>query len=65
LPASSGSTRPTALAAPGEVGVMDMAGAMAQMSAEGFGATRPLASNETEAGRALNRRIDIHVSPRP
>ncbi|MDB5508429.1 MAG: hypothetical protein JWL93_898 [Hyphomicrobiales bacterium] len=38
---------------------------MAQMSAEGFGATRPLASNETEAGRALNRRIDIHVSPRP
>jgi flagellar motor protein MotB len=35
------------------------------MSAEGFGATRPLASNETEAGRALNRRIDIHVSPRP
>jgi len=29
----------------------------------GFGPERPLASNETEAGRAQNRRIDLILSP--
>jgi outer membrane protein OmpA-like peptidoglycan-associated protein len=33
----------------------------ARMSAVGYGETRPLASNETEAGRAVNRRIEITV----
>jgi outer membrane protein OmpA-like peptidoglycan-associated protein len=33
-----------------------------RISAIGHGATRPLASNETEAGRALNQRIEIIVA---
>jgi len=31
----------------------------------GYGSKRPLASNETEEGRAINRRIDVVISPRP
>ncbi|MDO9263338.1 MAG: OmpA family protein [Desulfosalsimonadaceae bacterium] len=31
----------------------------------GFGHERPLASNETEAGRAINRRIELILSPAP
>ena len=32
-----------------------------RMWAKGFGATRPVASNETEAGQALNRRTEIMI----
>ena len=31
----------------------------------GYGSNRPLASNETEMGRAINRRIDVVISPTP
>jgi outer membrane protein OmpA-like peptidoglycan-associated protein len=31
--------------------------------AVGYGSMRPLASNATEAGRAMNRRIDVTISP--
>ena len=29
----------------------------------GYGSMRPLASNSTEKGRAMNRRIDVTISP--
>jgi outer membrane protein OmpA-like peptidoglycan-associated protein len=35
------------------------------IEATGLGATRPVASNATEAGRQQNRRVEIVVSPRP
>lgn len=35
-----------------------------RISAVGYGADRPLASNATAAGRAINRRIDILIIPR-
>ena len=31
--------------------------------AVGYGSMRPLATNATEKGRAINRRIDITISP--
>jgi len=34
-----------------------------RLIATGYGETRPVASNETEAGRARNRRIDIVIRP--
>jgi|AntRauTorckE6833_2_1112554.scaffolds.fasta_scaffold17102_2 outer membrane protein OmpA-like peptidoglycan-associated protein len=34
-----------------------------QMEAKGYGETMPLANNETEQGRSLNRRIDIRIQP--
>ena len=34
-----------------------------RLIATGYGETRPVSSNETEAGRARNRRIDIVISP--
>jgi len=33
--------------------------------AVGYGSKRPLASNETKEGRAINRRIDVVISPMP
>ena len=33
--------------------------------AVGYGSQRPIASNATESGRALNRRIDITITPEP
>jgi outer membrane protein OmpA-like peptidoglycan-associated protein len=35
-----------------------------RISAEGFGATRPIASNETTAGRQRNRRIEFILTPK-
>jgi len=35
-----------------------------RMIATGFGETNPVANNETEAGRARNRRIDIVIKPK-
>lgn len=34
-----------------------------KVSAIGFGSVRPLASNATEEGRAINRRIDVVITP--
>jgi len=34
-----------------------------RLIATGYGETHPVASNETEAGRARNRRIDIVIKP--
>ena len=34
-----------------------------KISAIGFGSSRPLASNATSAGRAVNRRIDVIIKP--
>jgi OmpA-OmpF porin, OOP family len=36
-----------------------------QLSAKGYGLTRPIASNKTAAGRAANRRVVIHVIDNP
>ena len=35
-----------------------------RLTATGYGETRPVASNETESGRAKNRRIDIVIRPK-
>jgi OOP family OmpA-OmpF porin len=36
-----------------------------QVRAVGYGSTRPLASNQTAEGRAMNRRIDVIITPKP
>ena len=36
-----------------------------EIFAVGYGSARPLASNKTSEGRAINRRIDIIITPRP
>lgn len=41
--------------------VANMIGDEARLRAAGFGATVPLASNETAEGRAKNRRIDVRI----
>ena len=33
-----------------------------RMKADGMGENRPVASNDTEEGRALNRRIEVHIN---
>jgi outer membrane protein OmpA-like peptidoglycan-associated protein len=35
-----------------------------RVAAVGYGSARPLQSNETAAGRAANRRIDVAIAPR-
>jgi outer membrane protein OmpA-like peptidoglycan-associated protein len=34
-----------------------------RITAKGYGASRPIANNETEEGRAKNRRIDLLITP--
>lgn len=35
----------------------------ARMSAVGYGSSRPVVANDTEANRALNRRVQLEISP--
>lgn len=41
----------------------NLRGERPDIQAVGYGETRPVANNETEAGRAQNRRIDIMIQP--
>jgi OOP family OmpA-OmpF porin len=36
-----------------------------QMTSKGYGETEPIADNSTEAGRAQNRRVVLHVTDNP
>jgi outer membrane protein OmpA-like peptidoglycan-associated protein len=33
-----------------------------RLTSEGFGSSKPLVSNDTAEGRALNRRVELHIS---
>jgi outer membrane protein OmpA-like peptidoglycan-associated protein len=35
-----------------------------RMTPKGFGESQPIESNSTEAGRAANRRVEIHITSR-
>jgi outer membrane protein OmpA-like peptidoglycan-associated protein len=35
----------------------------ARLSSGGYGELRPVASNDTEYGRTLNRRVEITITP--
>jgi outer membrane protein OmpA-like peptidoglycan-associated protein len=37
----------------------------ARLTAEGFGEERPLETNETAQGRAVNRRVEFHIEDAP
>lgn len=37
--------------------------AEARLASVGFGADRPIDSNDTEEGRTLNRRVELHIEP--
>jgi len=43
--------------------LIDSGMAMENLSAAGYGETQPVATNDTEEGRALNRRIEIVLQP--
>ena len=38
--------------------------AATQLTSDGFGAARPIATNETEEGRTANRRVDLRIHAR-
>jgi len=39
--------------------------AAGQLTAKGYGETQPVADNSSEGGRALNRRVVLHVTDNP